>query len=89
LANRRENVTRLLQEEIDDIWEHDGEYIDVRGRDLRWKEQKEVERVQEKYLRGVLGMDREMPDYMVRDECKRNRLTVKAGKWAVEKRVYQ
>jgi hypothetical protein len=36
--------------------------------------------VQEKYLRGVLGMDREPPSYIVREECKRNRLRVKAGR---------
>ncbi|KAH0808415.1 hypothetical protein GEV33_014377 [Tenebrio molitor] len=47
-----------------------------------WKEQEEVEKVQEKYLRGVLGVDRETPGYMVREECKRNRLRVKAGKRA-------
>jgi hypothetical protein len=29
-----------------------------------WKEQEEVEKVQEKYLRGVLGVDRETPSYM-------------------------
>jgi hypothetical protein len=45
-----------------------------------WKKQKEVEKVQEKYLRGVLGMDRETPSYIVREECKRNRLRVKAGR---------
>jgi hypothetical protein len=28
-----------------------------------WKEQEEVERVQEKYLRWVLGVDRETPGY--------------------------
>jgi hypothetical protein len=28
-----------------------------------WKEQEDVERVQEKYLRWVLVMDREMPGY--------------------------
>jgi hypothetical protein len=46
-----------------------------------WKEQEEVERVQENYyLRWVLGVDRETPGYIVREECKRNRLRVKAGK---------
>jgi hypothetical protein len=39
-----------------------------------WKEQEEVEKVQEKYLRGVLGVDRETPGYLVRKECKRNSL---------------
>jgi hypothetical protein len=40
--------------------------------------------VQEKCLRGVLGVDRETPGYMVRKECKRNRLRVKAGKRAAK-----
>jgi hypothetical protein len=33
--------------------------------------------VQEKYLRGVLGVDKEMPGSIVREKCKRNRLGVK------------
>jgi hypothetical protein len=32
----------------------------------------------------VLGVDRETPGYIVREECKRNRLTVKAGKRAAK-----
>jgi hypothetical protein len=40
--------------------------------------------VQEKCLRGMLGVDRETPGYMVRKECKRNRLRVKAGKRAAK-----
>jgi hypothetical protein len=40
--------------------------------------------VQEKYLRGVLGANRETPGYKVRKECKRNRLRVKVGKRAVK-----
>jgi hypothetical protein len=40
--------------------------------------------VQEKYLRGVLGLDRETPGYILREECKRNRLRVKAGKKAAK-----
>jgi hypothetical protein len=40
--------------------------------------------VQEKFLRGVLEVDRETPRYIVREECKRNRLTVKAGKRAAK-----
>jgi hypothetical protein len=47
-----------------------------------WKEQKEVERVQEKYLRWVVGVARETPGYIVREECKRNKLRVKARKRA-------
>jgi hypothetical protein len=49
-----------------------------------WKEQEEVETVQEKYLRRVLRVDRETPRYMVRGECKKNRLRVKEGKRAAE-----
>jgi hypothetical protein len=49
-----------------------------------WKEQEKVERVQEKYLRGVLGVDRETPGCIDREGCKRNRLTVKAGKRAAK-----
>jgi hypothetical protein len=30
--------------------------------------------VQQKYLRWVLGVDRERPGYIVKEECKRNRL---------------
>jgi hypothetical protein len=36
--------------------------------------------VQEKDLRWMLGVDRETPGYIVKEECKRNRLRVKAGK---------
>jgi hypothetical protein len=37
-------------------------------------------KMQKKYLRGVLGVDRETLGYIVREECKRNRLKVKEGK---------
>jgi hypothetical protein len=36
--------------------------------------------VQEKYLRWVLGVDRETPGYIVKEECKRSRLREKAGR---------
>jgi hypothetical protein len=42
-----------------------------------WKEQEKVERVQEKYLRGVLGVNRETPGYIEGEGCKRNRVRVK------------
>jgi nucleosome binding factor SPN SPT16 subunit len=38
--------------------------------------------VQEIYLRRMLGGDRETPNYIVRENCKRNRLKVRAGKRA-------
>jgi hypothetical protein len=40
-------------------------FEDVRGRDLGMEEQEEVERVQGKYLRWVLEVDRETPGYIV------------------------
>jgi hypothetical protein len=40
--------------------------------------------VQEKYLRRMLEVDREAPGYIVKEECKRNRLRVKAGKRAAK-----
>ncbi|CAH1366377.1 unnamed protein product, partial [Tenebrio molitor] len=43
-----------------------------------------MERVQEKYLRWVLGVDRETGGYKVRAECKRSRLRVKVGKRAAK-----
>jgi hypothetical protein len=39
--------------------------------------------VQEKYLTGVLAVDRETPGY--REECKKNRMRVKAGKRAAKR----
>jgi hypothetical protein len=42
----------------------------------------EREKMQEKYLRGVLGVERETSSDIVREECKRNRLRVSAGKRA-------
>jgi hypothetical protein len=49
-----------------------------------WKEQEELEKVQEKYFRRVLGVERETPGYVVRDECKRKRLRVQAGESAAK-----
>jgi hypothetical protein len=44
-----------------------------------WMEQEEVEGVQEKYLRWGLEVHRETSGYIVRKQCKRNRMRVKAG----------
>jgi hypothetical protein len=38
------------------------------------------ERNKEKYFGGVLGVDRETPGYIEREECRRNRLRVKVRK---------
>jgi hypothetical protein len=36
--------------------------------------------VEERYLRGVLGVERETPGYIVKEECKRNSMSVKVRK---------
>jgi hypothetical protein len=73
-------VPSVLECSIITVLQHEREYIHVRGRDREWKEQEEVEKVEEKYLRGVLGVDRETQGYIV----KINRLIVKAGKRAAK-----
>ncbi|KAH0821199.1 hypothetical protein GEV33_001592 [Tenebrio molitor] len=42
-----------------------------------WKEQEERERLQEKYLTEVQGVERETLGYIVREKCKRNRMIVR------------
>jgi hypothetical protein len=49
-----------------------------------WKGQEAVEKVQEKYLRWVLEVNRATSAYIMREECKRNRVKVKAGKRAAK-----
>jgi hypothetical protein len=70
VGNRREKVGRRMM-----MFESMVESILMYGEGIwGWKEQEEVERAQEKYLRWVLGVDRERPGYIVKEECKRNRL---------------
>ncbi|KAJ3666832.1 hypothetical protein Zmor_002262 [Zophobas morio] len=49
-----------------------------------WKEYAETEAVQEKYLRWMLALRKETPGYIVREECKREKLRVYTGKRAVK-----
>jgi hypothetical protein len=49
-----------------------------------WKEQEEVDKVQKKYLKGVLGVDRETSRYKQGEQWKRNRLRMKAGQTAAK-----
>ncbi|KAJ3631793.1 hypothetical protein MTP99_012901 [Tenebrio molitor] len=60
------------------------ERADVRSRNLGMKRTRGGKRMQEKYLRRVLRFDREIPGYIVREECKRSRLRVKAAKRAAK-----
>ncbi|KYN14003.1 hypothetical protein ALC57_13794, partial [Trachymyrmex cornetzi] len=54
-----------------------------------WKERESVERLQERYLRWVLGVEKGTSGYMVREELQREKLRVKAGKraWTFEERL--
>ncbi|KYN27961.1 hypothetical protein ALC57_02628 [Trachymyrmex cornetzi] len=53
-----------------------------------WKE-REVESLQERYLRWMLGVERRTPGYLVREELQREKLRAKTGKraWAFEERL--
>jgi hypothetical protein len=74
MGNRREKLRRLFQKEkVEGILMYGAEICG-------WKEQE----VQEKYLNWVLGVARETPGYVVREECKRSRLRVKVGKRAAK-----
>jgi len=44
-----------------------------------YKEWKEIEALQEKYLRWILGVKRCTPGYIVREELKRNKMRVETG----------
>ena len=54
-----------------------------------WREREELERVQTKYIKWCLKLDRTTPDYIVLEETKREKLRVKAGARALgyEERV--
>jgi len=54
-----------------------------------WRERRQMERVQEKFLKWVLGVDWRVPGYMVREEMQREKLRVRAGRraWRFEERL--
>jgi len=54
-----------------------------------WKERKEVERLEERFLKWILGVDGRKPSYMVREELQRDKLRGRAGRKArtFEKRM--
>lgn len=52
-----------------------------------WKERNKMERVEERFLKWILGGDRRTPGYMVREELKRDKLRGRAARraWNFEK----
>lgn len=48
-----------------------------------WKVREEVERVQERFGRWMLGVDKCTPGYIVRDELNWNKMRVRTGKLAI------
>ncbi|KAK5645963.1 hypothetical protein RI129_004427 [Pyrocoelia pectoralis] len=49
-----------------------------------WKEWEKMEKIQEKYWRWTLGLDRETPGYIVEEEIKFEKIRVQTGKRAVK-----
>lgn len=54
-----------------------------------WKERQEMERMQERYLKWTLGVEWQTPGYMVREETKRDKIMIRAGKraWNYEEKL--
>ena len=54
-----------------------------------WKEREEMERIEERFLKWVLGVNGETPGYMVREELQRDKVRGRAGRrvWGYEERL--
>ncbi|XP_067208521.1 golgin subfamily A member 6-like protein 26 [Linepithema humile] len=54
-----------------------------------WKEREKMERIEERYLRWVLGVEAGTPGYLVREELQREKIRGRADKraWGFEKRL--
>jgi len=54
-----------------------------------WKEREGMERLEERYLRWLFGIDNRTPGYLLREEIKRYKLRERAGRraWGFEKRL--
>ncbi|XP_036148444.1 uncharacterized protein LOC118647508 [Monomorium pharaonis] len=67
------------------VWTVMGYGVEIWG----WKERDSLERLKERYLRWVMGLDWHTPGYMIREEMLRDKLRGKAGRraWKYEKRL--
>lgn len=52
---------------------------------LGWKEQEEIERMEERYMRWILGVDWRTPAYLIREELQKVRAGRKA--WNFERKL--
>jgi len=54
-----------------------------------WRERERMERMQERYLRWMMGVGWRVPGYMIREELQRDKLRGRAGRraWRFEERL--
>jgi len=67
------------------IWTVMGYGVEVWG----WKEREGIERLHERFLRWILGVEKRTPGYLVREEMQREMMRSRAGRraWNMEKRL--
>jgi len=67
------------------VWTVMGYGVEIWG----WREREEVEKMEERYLRWLLGVGFRTPWYMVREELQREKIRGRAGRraWGFEKRL--
>src|SRR5436190_12995035 len=67
------------------VWTVMGYGVEVWG----WRERERVEKVQERFLRWVLGVEWGTPGYLVREELQRGKMRERAGRraWGYERRL--
>jgi len=67
------------------VWPIMGYGVEIWG----WRERSQMEGVQERYVRWVLGVGWRVPGYMVREEVQREKLGTRAGRraWGLEERL--
>lgn len=67
------------------VWTVVGYEVEVWG----WKEREKMEKLQERFLRWVMGVEERTPGYMVREEIKKEKLRSRTERraWGFEERL--
>lgn len=67
------------------VWTVLGYEVEIWG----WKEREGIERMKERYLKWILGVDRRTPGYMIKEELQRDIIREKAGRraWGFENKM--